>query len=82
MYVSGGLIMNIIGFCKIKKRAKVCEVKSVCVFYPIIRFNDTVKYVMYIVNGFIYIGAAVVLLIFHMSGVVSLLVPILILYDR
>merc|ERR1711935_830723 len=42
MYVSGGLIMNIIGFCKIKKRAKVCE------------------YVM-------YIGAAVVLLIFHMS---------------
>jgi len=49
MYVSGGLIMNIIGFCKIKKRAKVCE------------------YVMYIVNGFIYIGAAVVLLIFHMS---------------
>lgn len=41
--------MNIIGFCKIKKRAKVCE------------------YVMYIVNGFIYIGAAVVLLIFHMQ---------------
>ena len=26
MYVSGGLIMNIIGFCKIKKRAKICEV--------------------------------------------------------
>lgn len=47
MYVTGGLIMNIIGFCKIRKRAKVCE------------------YVMYIVNGFIYIGAAVVLLIFH-----------------
>jgi len=47
MYVSGGLIMNIIGFCKIKKRAKICE------------------YVMYIVNGFIYIGAAIVLLVFH-----------------
>ena len=32
MYVSGGLIMNIIGFCKIKKRAKVCEVIIIRLF--------------------------------------------------
>lgn len=37
---------------------------------------------MYIVNGFIYIGAAVVLLIFHMSGIVSLLVHIVIFYEQ
>ena len=65
-----------------QKTRKSLRGKECCVFYPIIRFNDTVKYVMYIVNGFIYIGAAVVLLIFHMSGVVSLLVPISIIYDR
>jgi len=51
MYVSGGMIMNLIGFYKIRKKPKICE------------------YVMYIVNGFIYIGAALVLLGFHsMAG--------------
>ena len=26
MYVIGGLIMNMIGYCKIKTKAKICEV--------------------------------------------------------
>lgn len=47
MYVIGGMIMNLIGYCKIKSKPKICE------------------YVMYVVNGFIYIGASLVLLSFH-----------------